>query len=284
MADLQLSQIYIYPVKSLRGLSLSETKLTNRGPEWDRRWMLVTPDGQFLSQRELGVMARLQPTINGHQIRVTDLRGGREDLQFPVQPPAKSHRQKVTVWQDECEALRVSPEADRWFSEALGTPCHLVYMPDDSYRPLDPRYAKGDETVSFADGYPYLILGEASMQDLNNRLSEPIDVLRFRPNLVFSGGTPFVEDNWKNFSIGSALFRGTKPCARCQIPTIDLHTGQASREPTRTLATFRRQDRKILFGLNACWELDQPEHESMIRIGDPIKLHETPTDPPLNGV
>lgn len=179
-------------------------------------------------------------------------------------------KKKVRVWQDDCEAVLVSAEADHWFSKALGTPCHLVYMPETSQRPVDPKYAKAEETVSFADGYPYLMIGQASLDDLNDRLSEPIDMIRFRPNLVFSGGTPFMEDEWENFSIGAARFRGTKPCARCQIPTIDLTTGKTSKEPTKTLATFRKQDNKILFGLNACWELDNGEGGRSIKIGDPI--------------
>ncbi len=272
MSDLILSQIYIYPIKSLRGIEVSNIQLTDKGPKWDRRWMLVDPDGMFFSQRELGNMALLQPKIEADQMRISDLRGEGEDLLFPLQLPAGAAKKKVTVWRDECEAFLVSAEADAWFSKALDTPCHLVYMPETSRRPVDPKYAVGPETVSFADGYPYLIIGQAALDDLNERLAEPIDMIRFRPNLVFSGGIPFMEDEWKHFSIGSARFRGTKPCARCQIPTIDLKTGKIAKEPTKTLATFRRQGNKILFGLNACWEPDNGKAERLLKVGDPINI------------
>ena len=272
MTDLRLSQIYIYPVKSLRGIAVNETELTDRGPQWDRRWMLVDPEGTFLSQRELSEMALLQPQLDGDQLRIADLRGGREDLKFPLEVPAGASGITVSIWQDHCEALLVGEAADAWFSEALGTPCRLVFMPDTSRRPVDPKYAKGEEVVSFADGYPYLILGEQSMLDLNNRLPEPIEIIRFRPNLVFSGGAPFAEDNWRQLLIGAAQFRGTKPCARCQIPTIDLHTGQSSKEPTRTLATFRRDGNKVLSGLNACWEPEMSGGHTVIKIGDPVRI------------
>lgn len=271
MSDLQLSQLYIYPVKSLRGIALSSVELTGKGPKWDRRWMLVDPGGNFLSQRELGQMVLLQPQLETDYIRIQDLRGGREDLTVNLEPGEQAERLVVRIWNDTCPAVAVSEEADRWFSEALATDCRLVFMPDDSLRPLDPQYAKPGEFVSFADGYPYLVIGEASMTALNDRLETPIDIIRFRPNFVFSGGSPFEEDEWSAFTLGSARFRGTKPCVRCQIPTIDLTTGQASKEPTRTLATFRRQGNKILFGLNACWEPGHSSEKSEIRVGDVLQ-------------
>lgn len=271
MSTLTLTQIYLYPIKSLRGIAVSSTNLTAKGPQWDRRWMLVDQAGRFISQRESGTMALLQPYLEEDQLRISDLRGGRKDLLLPLEGVTQKPRKKVTIWNDACEAVAVSEAADQWFSDALAIDCQLVYMPDDSHRPIDPRYAKGEEeAVSFADGYPYLIIGEASMTALNARLPEPIDVIRFRPNLVFSGGDAFSEDHWGAFSIGSAQFRGTKPCARCQIPTIDLQTGKTSKEPTRTLATFRKQDHKILFGLNACWEIDVPENGTRIQVGDSL--------------
>lgn len=271
MSELILSQIFIYPIKSLRGISLQQTQLTGKGPKWDRRWMLVDADGRFLSQRERGRMALLQPYLEADHLRISDLRGGRSDLTIPFEIEEKGMRTSVLIWQDQCEAISVSKAADQWFSEALDLDCHLVYMPDDSSRPVDPKYARGKETVSFADGYPYLIIGEASMVDLNARLERPIEMIRFRPNLVFSGGTPFMEDHWKYFSIGQSRFRGTKPCARCQVPTIDLTTGESSPEPTRTLAGFRRKKNNILFGLNACWEGDREQSGRKIKVGDQLE-------------
>jgi hypothetical protein len=271
MSEKKLSQIFIYPIKSLGGIAVDSTVLTAKGPKWDRRWMLVDESGRFLSQRELGEMTLLHPHLEKDHLRVADSRGRRADLEIPLAPsvgPAVT----VTIWNDNCTAVPVSADADRWFSEALQHPCQLVYMPDTTFRPVDPAYAQGEESVSFADGYPYLIIGEASLADLNRRLEEPVEMLRFRPNLVFSGGKAFEEDHWQNFTIGRARFRGAKPCARCQIPTIDLHTGLSSKEPTRTLATFRRDGNKVLFGMNVCWSLEHAAADSQVRVGDAIQI------------
>ncbi|MCB0632215.1 MAG: MOSC N-terminal beta barrel domain-containing protein [Saprospiraceae bacterium] len=271
MTEKYLSQIFIYPIKSLAGISLESTELTARGPKWDRRWMLVDENGRFLSQRELGQMALLQVQLADDHLRVEDRRGGRPDLKIPLASTAGSEI-PVTIWNDRCTAVTVSVDADRWFSEALGHSCRLVYMPEDSFRPVDPAYAAGPEFVSFADGYPYLILGEATLKHLNERLETPIEMLRFRPNLVFSGGHAFEEDEWQHFKVGQVRFRGTKPCARCQIPTIDPQTGIGAKEPTRTLATFRRKGNNIYFGMNACWSLDNSAAGRWVHLGDKILL------------
>lgn len=269
MGERTLTGIYIYPVKSLGGIALESTALTAKGPQWDRRWMLVDENYRFLSQRELPQMTLLEVRLSDGQLQVADRRGGRSVLEIALEPPEGSSV-TVTIWNDQCEAVPVSALADRWFSEALGRKCQLVYMPDESFRPVDPDYSVGAESVSFADGFPYLIIGEASLTDLNERLPAPIEMLRFRPNLVFSGGEPFEEDHWQAFTVGNAHFRAAKPCARCQIPTIDLQTGVGGKEPTRTLAGFRRQGNKIMFGMNACWSLADPQNGAVIRLGDQI--------------
>lgn len=272
MSNLKLTQIHTYPIKSLRGIALESTRLTVRGPELDRRWLLIDPNGRFLTQRKCRAMALLQPVLQNGQLKIRDLRGGRSDLNLALQPDIHRERMRVTIWQDECEAVAVSDAADDWFSRALGIDCRLVYMPDDAHRPLDPNYGKTGEIVSFADGYPYLIIGEASLEALNDRLEQPVEMLRFRPNLVFSGGRAFEEDEWSNFTVNTAQFRVTKRCARCQIPTIDLTTAETSAEPTRTLAKFRRQDHQIVFGVNACWEPKGEEDDVVIKVGDPLYL------------
>lgn len=272
MQQRTLSRIFTYPIKSLGGIALETTELTAKGPEWDRRWMLIDPTGRFLSQRELGQMTLLQPRLQPDHLLVEDRRGGRQPLEIDLKPAVDVAAIKVTIWNDQCRALPVSADADRWFSEALEASCRLVYMPDDTFRPVDPNFAVGEEWVSFADGYPYLIIGEASLDDLNSRLEQPIEMGRFRPNLVFSGGRPFEEDNWQMFTIGTARFRGTKPCARCQIPTIDLQTGLSAKEPTRTLAGYRRRNNNIYFGQNVCWDLNNGPDGKHIRIGDAVQL------------
>ena len=123
-------------------------------------------------------------------------------------------------------------------------------MPPSTKRKLKPKYAVNGESVSFADGMPFLLIGQASLDDLNSRLDDPVSMNRFRPNLVFAGGSPFQEDEWDTIMIGNARFKITKPCARCVVTTVDQQTGQKSKEPLATLATFRNVDGKVMFGQN----------------------------------
>jgi uncharacterized protein len=157
----------------------------------------------------------------------------------------------VQVWGDVCAGYRSSAAADEWLSETLGQVVHLVYMPDSVQRAADPRYAPAGQYVSYADGFPFLILGEATLADLNARLESPLPMDRFRPNLVFSGGQPYEEDAWADFKVGSLSFRGVKPCGRCAITTIDQDKGLRGVEPIRTLATYRMRENSIKFGQNA---------------------------------
>jgi hypothetical protein len=144
----------------------------------------------------------------------------------------------------------VSKEADRWFTSVLGVNCRLVYMPDDSNRPVDPRYAPAGAITSFSDAYPFLVIGQGSLDDLNRRLAEPLPVNRFRSNIVFTGGQPFEEDRMGHFIIGNINFYGVKLCDRCPIPTIDQNSAVRGKEPLTILAGYRRKDNKILFGQN----------------------------------
>lgn len=248
---LKLSDIYIYPVKSLGGIALSKAKITDRGLENDRRFMLVDASGRFLSQREFPVLAIFQTAITDNNLVITNRKTG-ENLVVNLQKPQISNAIKVTVWDDEVEALEVSDEATQWFTEALNSTTRLVYMPDESHRKTDATYSlKGDEITSFSDGYPILIAGQSSLDDLNNRLESKVDINRFRPNLVFTGGEAFEEDAWHEFIIGDVRFFGVKPCARCIMTTIDQATGEKSgKEPLLTLNKFRKAGNKILFGQN----------------------------------
>lgn len=246
---LKLQDIYIYPIKSLGGIRLNSAKVEERGFQYDRRWMLLNEKGRFLTQRQIPEMALLQPRIleNGLEI----IHKGKElaPLLIPFDQ-TNDQRLTVSVWGDECEAVFVSKEVDLWFSNALGRKCHLVYMPDVSKRLVDTDFAPNGEIVSFADGYPFLVIGQASLDLLNQKLEAPIDMLRFRPNLVFSGGTPHIEDDWKKIQIGDIKFMGVKPCARCAVPNINPQTAEKENEPTQTLKKYRQNGTKILFGQN----------------------------------
>ena len=159
-------------------------------------------------------------------------------------------RSRVVIWNDECDAFLFEDAINKWLQETLNMDCRLVYMPDDSSRYVDNKYAMQNETVSFADGYPVLIIGETSLQDLNNKLDVPVPMNRFRPNFVFSGGDAFEEDSWNEIKIGEAIFNGVKLCGRCVITTIDQDSGHASKEPLRTLSQYRTVENSVYFGQN----------------------------------
>lgn len=245
-----LSQIFIYPIKSLGGISLDRVVVQERGLQYDRRWMLVDEQGQFLTQRTLAGMALLQVDLLARGLQVSHRsRPELPPLLVPFELPNPS-RMRVRVWEDTCEALEAGAEAREWFSQALGLRCRLVYMPEDTRRQVDLQYARPGDITSFSDAFPILLIGEASLADLNQRLRQPVPINRFRPNLVFAGGTPFEEDGWDQFSIGAHHFRAVKPCSRCVVTTIDQQTAQKGPEPLRTLTTYRQQGNKILFGQN----------------------------------
>jgi uncharacterized protein YcbX len=245
-----LSQIFIYPIKSLGGIALDTALVQERGLQYDRRWMLVDEHGQFLTQRTFADMALLQVQLQSGGLKVIHrIRPELQPLFIPFEPAGPS-RLQVTVWEDTCEAIEVSVEANAWFTQALGIPCRLVFMPDDCRRQVDLQFARPGDITSFSDGFPLLLVGEASLADLNSRLDEAVPINRFRPNLVFSGGLPFEEDTWDFFNIGLHPFRGVKPCGRCVVTTIDQQTARKGTEPLRTLANYRQQGHKILFGQN----------------------------------
>jgi MOSC domain-containing protein len=245
---LKVSQLYIYPVKSLGGIALDKAIVTDRGFQYDRRWMLVDHNNLFISQREINQMAlmKLQVTDDGIKVNYPPKNSS---FVIPFQPLSNGFAD-VTVWDDTCMGQFVSKEADDWFSTMLESPCRLVYMPDESQRIADQKYAFDGTIVSFADGYPFLLIGQASLDDLNSRLNEPLAMNRFRPNIVFTGGEPFKEDAIHTFTIGNITFHGIKLCARCVMTTIDQHTIARGKEPLKTLARYRFKNNKILFGQN----------------------------------
>lgn len=248
-----LSALCIYPVKGLKGISLEASRCTERGLERDRRWMVVDPAGEFLSQRTVPKMATVWTDIEGDTLTLAapDV----DSVSLPVAPEVDADT-RVTVWSSTLEAAAPAPEADAWLSEYLGTPCRLVYMPPGVRRNSNPRYAGDNKAVSFADGYAYLVCTEASLAELNGRLAaKSRDVLpmnRFRPNLVIAGSTPFAEDGWRELRIGEAVLRAAKPCGRCQVTTTDQSTGEVQGpEPLLTLGEYRASDEfGVMFGVN----------------------------------
>lgn len=246
---LQITQLHIYPIKSLGGISLEKAELTDRGLKYDRRWMLVDENNQFLTQRNFQRMALLIPAIRGNKLIVSELHKEESSLTLDLEP-STGEEVHVDIWGDHCSALHINTAADKWFSHKLGQNVKLVYMPDSSRRPVDKSYALHNDITSFSDGYPILIIGQSSLDDLNSRLEEPVPMNRFRPNIVFSGGTPFQEDEMKHFKINELDFFGVKPCGRCVITTFEQETGIAGKEPLRTLSLYRTDNNKVNFGQN----------------------------------
>jgi uncharacterized protein len=243
----RVTRLVVYPVKGLGGQLLEVTEVQERGLAWDRRWMLVGQDHRFLSQRELPKLATIKAAVIGQELVLTH---GNSQLTVPVNPPEIAPKIQVTVWSDEVEAVYMEGPG-QWLSQILDYDCELVFMPDTTRRQVNPRFARPGDIVGFADGYPVLLIGEASMADLNSRLSQPLPIDRFRPNIVVSGQEPFAEDQWGEFEIGSVLLCGTKASARCSVPTIDQLTGERTGpEPIRTLSGYRRFDHEVYFGQN----------------------------------
>lgn len=266
MSALILSEIWIYPIKSFAGIRLKKALVKPKGLEYDRRWMLVDEKGKFITQREHPHMALFDLVIQDQNIVINSRTSGQQ-LTIPLVAPEIHQTQKVVIWDDEVEAVEPDINYSQWFSEQLNLKCRLVFFPEANNRNVDPKYVSNNEQVGFADGYPFLIIGQSSLDDLNARLEEPIEMKRFRPNFVFTGGRPYEEERWKNFIIGRSLFKGVKPCARCVLTTVNPQTGQKGREPLLTLSKYRREGNKILFGQNVI-----ALHHEYIHEGDEITL------------
>lgn len=264
MKELSLSEIWIYPIKSLGGVRLTTTTILPKGLQYDRRWMLIDAEGVFMTQRVYPAMALFKLNLEHDHLHITH-----RDHSIKIPLSIATEKKIATkVWDDTVTTLEADSHYSDWFSDQLGTKCKLVYFPEHHDRPVDPAYNVNDDHVSLADGYPFLIIGQSSLNDLNNRLSEPLPMNRFRPNFVFTGGEPYEEDEWRNFSIGTNKFVGVKPCSRCVMTTVNQDTAAKGAEPLKTLATYRRRNNKIYFGQNVI-ALDHGE----VSVGDKILLN-----------
>lgn len=261
---LTVTELNIYPIKSLGGFSVLSAFVTDRGFAYDRRWMLIDAENRFLSQREFPKMASLQVALAKDGLLVSNKHNPQQNITILFGTESNSTEQ-VTIWNDTCEAQPLGAEINEWFSDMLSYHCRLVYMPDASKRPVDPAYSSGNEIASFADAYPFLIIGQSSLNDLNSRLSSPVPMNRFRPNIVFTGSAPYQEDLMEEFVINGVHFFGVKLCGRCVITTIDQSTSIASKEPLRTLAKYRTKDKNVYFGQNLLHR-----GEGSISVGDEI--------------
>lgn len=269
----KITEIWTYPVKGLAGISLKEATVELRGLQYDRRWMVVDENGQFVSQRGFPKMALIGTAIEGGMLRIFDRKQPENGISvsLDLQRNEKDETTMVEVWSSRCRANRMDTLADEWLSEMLSEKVRLVSMPDQTKRPTDGRYAPAGQLVSFADAMPYLFIGQSSLDDLNRRLPDPIPMNRFRPNIVFEGGQPHEEDHWSDFRVGDVSFRGVKNCGRCVVTTTDQDTGVRNAEPLKTLATYRKRNNSIYFGQYAIWT-DTSAQAPRVKVGDYISL------------
>jgi uncharacterized protein YcbX len=226
--------------------------------------MLIDDRGTFITQRIRSAMAFFKVSFAGELFTI-DFKG--DYIHLPASAPVSTIPIMATVWDDTVTVFEVLGEYSRWFSQRLGITCRLVYFPEEHERMVDEKYRIENDQVSLADAYPFLIIGQRSLDDLNGRLKSPVPMNRFRPNFVFTGGEPYDEDSWGNFTIGRNRFVGVKPCSRCILTTVNQETSERGVEPLATLATYRSTNNKIFFGRNLL-ALDNYE----IHQGDKIEL------------
>jgi len=288
-----VSSLTIYPIKSLKGIPLENSHVEKRGLRFDRRWMLTDRDGMFFTQRETPKMAAIAVEVTSEGLRVSSKNEG--EMAIPLEPD-RGHRQNVTVWKSNVTGEVYNGEVSEWFSDVLGRSCQLVLMPETTHRHVSEQFDRGSDIVSFADGYPLLLIGEGSLAEVNERLHDkyrseeygeklPLPMNRFRPNLVVRGSDPFAEDRWSKIRVGEVIFRVVKPCGRCVMTTVDQARGEFDgKEPLKTMASFRmakdvfpntfeelgHNANAVLFGENLI-----PENPgTTISIGDEVEVLE----------
>jgi uncharacterized protein YcbX len=259
---IKITEIYVYPIKSLKGIALNEAELTETGIKYDRFWMLVDQDGNFLSQREYAQLALFEVSI--HQEHLT-VRYENQQINIPKTLNTKTHKATV-IWEEHVNGFSESDEINQWFSNILNQQVLLVRNTKHSERSTK---ESENTLVNFVDSQQYLIFGQSSLNHLNNQLDQPIPSNRFRPNIVFSESEPHIEDTWSEIQIGTSKFIQIKPCGRCNVTTINQDTAKAGKEPLKTLAKYRFNDNNVEFGQYL--KLTESTNH-LLKIGDKITV------------
>lgn len=256
-----VKEIYIYPIKSLAGISCQKALAEEMGFENDRRWMLIDEDKLHVTQREYPIMSQFYPKILEGKIQITFQDQIHEflineDLGIPI---------KTKVWDDKSEVVEVNKPTSEWFSKHLGFECKLVKIINTGDRKHESSKLKETFNVSLADGYPYLMIGTESLDFLNEKLHDKVSIMRFRPNIVISTQSAHEEDNFEDFKIGEVNFKNVKPCGRCIMVNNDPQKGIVKKEPLKTLSKYRKVDNSVLFGTNIV-----ALNNGIIKVGDEI--------------
>lgn len=268
MPNITVSELAIYPVKSFAQIPLKKAYIDSFGLNHDRRWMVVDKHGKFVTQRQQPRMCLIKPELIQPELieqGISITAPGMDAL--TITAPAAVKTREVTVWNDQCSAFDCGDAVAQWLSHFLSIECRLVFFPADEIRQVDLQFAQEGDRTAFSDGFPILLISQASLDDLNSRMESPLPMERFRPNLVVSGCEPFAEDNWRRIKIGELTMRIVKPCSRCVIPSIDINSGEKGVEPTKTLLSYRKRDNKIYFGQNVI-----AEGEGEVKLGMPVEV------------
>lgn len=258
-----VTELWVYPVKSLGGIRVDEAEIHPAGFRWDRRWMVVDSQGRFLTRRTEAAMCRIGVALEGESFRLSA--DGFGDVTMPIEvdgPPEL----EVLVWGSQVQAVPGPAPASAWLEAVLGRSCRLVYQPAGSLRPVNPEFGRAGDVVSFADGYPVMLTTESSVADLAARVPDVImTTTRFRPNIVVSGSTAYAEDGWTRVHIGAAQFDHVKPCERCVVVDTDPESGARSDGVLAELARYRRWRGGVRFGVNLV-----PRILGRVRVGDEV--------------
>ncbi|TMW68410.1 hypothetical protein Poli38472_005878 [Pythium oligandrum] len=243
--QMKIRDIYIYPIKSCRGIRVKHAHATAKGFRNDRTWMFCDTKGKFISMRRYPKMALIAPVLDDHEnpTVITLTAKGMPDLRVPILHEGKGPEKTVTVWKSDLIAIDQGDAAANWINKFLDDvrgdqEFRFVRVKESFRRPTNPKYAPDHETA-FADAYPYLLVVHASVDSVNEHLKDKIEIERFRANLVVTGAPPFADEAWNCLTIGGLRFRNVKPCDRCAVPCVDPHTGQTSSEPRKSMVSYR---------------------------------------------
>jgi uncharacterized protein len=259
-----LTELNIYPIKSAAGISLTTAIVEPRGLQFDRRWMIVDETSTFITQRRFPRLSLISVQISSDNLILNA--PGMNEIKAPLD--VDGILEPVQIWDDKVQAVGVDKEVNKWLTEFLQISCRLVHMTKESTRPVDPKYTINKDHVSFADAFPFLLISESSLEDLNSKLDHSVPMNRFRPNLVVRGCSAFAEDEWRRIRIGNVIFHLVKPCARCVITTVNQANGTFSgKEPLKTLSEYRNRDGKVYFGQNVIGE-----GTGILNVGDTVTI------------
>ncbi len=267
---MKITELHIYPVKSLGGISLQEARLTSKGLMYDRNWMLLDENGVFMTQRKFPQMALIQTKIENGDLIFSHSGHGKKAGRTASIPILKKYgvTLRSKVWSNSCEVQKVDSIGE-WFSEIFGFRCTLVFFPEKNIRTKETENGTVQNLTSLSDKSPVLITNTASLEELNGRLENKISMNRFRANIIFTGKEAYEEDIWEKVKIGNTIFNTVEICGRCKLINVDHLTGEPTGQPLETLSTYRKMEREIKFGMRMSCEVKNQE-QPLIKLGDEI--------------